>query len=56
MIRLMAFGLVINFFTLYPESTVNHSNDYAMNIIMNITGEAGGDTVWRNLCVLCYGL
>ena len=40
-----------NFFTLYPESTVNHSNDYAMNIIMNITGEAGGDTVWRNLCV-----
>jgi len=40
-----------DFFTLYPYyDTVNHSNGYAMKIVMEITGEAGGDNTWRNLC------
>jgi hypothetical protein len=41
-----------DFFTLYPDhGTINHSNGYAMKIIMQIIGEAGGDYAWRNLCV-----
>lgn len=58
------FGIVFwndgEYFTLYPEQTINFSNGYLMKIIMNISqadiyGDPDIDSIWRNLCVYSTG-